>query len=250
MIRRNSVVSQARIRLSGSAFSCAGRDNSPSLVGKCQIIQINGVGSLLRVSVHLIVDRDAPPAGGSAAVTVGPVQGTSYAVESDGLVLELIAGSACNLKRQVIPGVVVWVAGNAGGNPFRVNVVPNLPLVPVSDETLVAPDEAHAVKELVDVELQRLGGSEVRAVKVHVVSEVLVRIHLVMIGIGHALRGEIADQVIVKQGVTVSGGPADVVFGRLSTHGRGFDVLGHGVRDSIARGRRTVNIVRGNLSVS
>jgi len=40
-----------------------------------KIIQINGVGSLLAVSVHLIVDCDAHQ-WKSGTVTVGPVQGT------------------------------------------------------------------------------------------------------------------------------------------------------------------------------
>src|SRR5229473_2993225 len=209
-----------------------------SLVGECQVVQINGIWRLFVISVHLVVDRDPPPTGGTAAVTVGPVEGVGHSVESDGLVLELIAGSARNLNRQVIPGIVVGVTGNAGGNPFRVSIVPDGPVVPVSDAALVAPDKAHAVEELINVELQRLGKSEVGAIEVHVIGEVVVVVHLVVILIGHALRGEIANQVIVKEGIAVGRSPTNVKFGGFSAHGRGFDVLGHGKRNSITGRRR------------
>src|SRR6266849_5932107 len=222
---------------SGSALSCAGRGPLVSLVGECQVVQINGICGLFVISVHLVVDRDPPPTGGTAAVTVGPVEGAGHSVESDGLVLELIAGSARYLKGQVVPGIVVGVTGNAGGNPFRVSIVPDGPVVPVSDAALVAPDKAHTVEELINVELQRLGKSEVSAIEVHVIGEVVVVVHFVVILIGHALRGEVPNQVIVKKGITVGRSPANVKLGGFSAHGRGLDVLGHGITDSIARRR-------------
>ena len=51
------------------------------------------------------------------------------------------------------------------------------------------------------------------------------------------LRGEVPNQVIVKKGITVGRSPTNVELGGFSAHGRGLDVLGHGITDSIARRR-------------
>ena len=79
-----------------------------SLVAEGEIIQINGVGRLLVVSIHLVVDCDpVPTRSGARIVILVHVAGDS--VQSDGLIQQLIASSALDLNRQVVPRIAVWI---------------------------------------------------------------------------------------------------------------------------------------------
>ena len=94
------------VRLSGYRVS--------SLISEGQLIQIGGIRRLRVISVHLIVDRYAPPIAGCGSVTVVLVQCVRYPVQSNGLVEQLVVGSALYLNCQMVPGIVDWIARHAG----------------------------------------------------------------------------------------------------------------------------------------
>ena len=73
-----------------------------SLVSKGQLIEVNGIGRLLRVAIFLVVDGDAVPAGCRCG-TEGPVKRVGLSVERDGLIKQLVVGSSLHHKRKVIP---------------------------------------------------------------------------------------------------------------------------------------------------
>src|ERR1700691_2728437 len=98
---------------------------------------------------------------------------------------------------------------NPGGNPLPCIIVPDVPLVPSGDAALVPPDKSHAIEKLVQIELNGLGRWQIRSVKIYVVSKVVERGHQRVIGVGHPLRREIADQVIIEQHVPVRTGSAE-----------------------------------------
>jgi len=50
-------------------------------IGKSEIIQIRGIRRLLTVSVHLVVDGDAIPAGRNIERWIGLVQDGSHAIQ-------------------------------------------------------------------------------------------------------------------------------------------------------------------------
>src|SRR5436853_7517831 len=83
----------------------------------------------------------------------------------------MIVGRALHLDGQVIPGIVVGIAGDAGGMPLLSLVVPDVPLMAAGDTTFVSPDEGLAVHELIDIELESLGGGDISDVEVDVLSE-------------------------------------------------------------------------------
>ena len=79
-----------------------------------------------------------------------------HAVQCDGLVQQFVAGGPLNLQRQVVPGIIVGVAGNAGRDPTLADIIPDIPNVAAGYFALGAPDEAHPAEELIDIEFQRL----------------------------------------------------------------------------------------------
>ena len=81
-----------------------------SLISEGQLIQIGGIGRLLVIPVHLIVDRYAPPTAGCGSVIVVLVQIVRYPVQSNGLVEQLVVGSALYLNCQMVPGVCIRIA--------------------------------------------------------------------------------------------------------------------------------------------
>ncbi len=138
----------------------------------------------------------------------------------------------------MVPGIVVRVAGNSGRNPVLIEVVPDIPFVAAGDAALMSPDEAEIVEELIDIKLHRLGKVQVGAVEINVISEVVVSGNESLIGIGHALRRECADQMVVEKSIRIDGGAAKIVLRRRAAHRRGIDSLSHGESDAIAgRGR-------------
>ena len=108
---------------------------------------------MLVVSVHLVVDGNAPPAGWRGTVAVSPIEGAGHPVELDGLIGKLIIRGAFDLDGEVVPLVVDGIAGNTSRNPFSAGVIPDIPFVARRDAALVAEDETHAIEKLIDVEL-------------------------------------------------------------------------------------------------
>src|ERR1700688_389759 len=148
-----------RTRLSpGSAFfvdliiqPCS----ATSLGGESQLIEVDGVGRLHVISVHLIVNGDAIPPS-SRFRTESPVEVVRNSVQRDRLVQQFVGRGPLSMDGQVVPGIIVRIARNAGGNPMLVNVVPDIPLVAASNSTLLTPDESQSIKELIEIELDRL----------------------------------------------------------------------------------------------
>src|SRR5207302_7786645 len=122
---------------------------------------------------------------------------------------------------------------------------PHIPLMPSSDTALVTPDERFSAEELVDIELQRLGSSDVVGVEPNVVSEVVQARNQRLFCIGQALGREVADQVIVPQRVGILSVSADVVLGSVAALGRGLDARPARPGNVVAaRGAGTANCVR------
>src|ERR1700691_333420 len=93
------------------------------------------------------------------------------------------------------------------------------------------PDKTHAIEELVQIELKGLGCSQIRSVKIYVVSKVGERGHRCVIGVGHSLRRIMADQVIIEQHVPVRTSSANAKLGRRSGERRRLNSLIHGPGD-------------------
>src|SRR5437763_14232741 len=127
----------------------------------------------------------------------------------------------------MVPLVEQRIASNASGNPLCIGIVPDVPLVAAAGAALVAPGEAHVIEELVDVELQRLGRLQVTSPEIDVVGEVMQRGHDGMTGVGHALRGEVSDEVVVPEHVGVGHGATEVVLRCTAREGWGLDALIH-----------------------
>ena len=103
------------------------------------------------------------------------------------------------------------------GIHFALGIIPDIPFVAAGDAAFVAEDEAHAIEELIHVELKRLGETEGAAVEVNIISEIVIGIHLVVIVIRHALGRLGTDEVVVPDGIAVIGGSAEVVFRSFSS---------------------------------
>ena len=113
------------------------------------------VGRLLVIAVHLIVDRDAIPPRGRA-MAERPVEIARHPVQGDGLIQQLITRCALYFDGEMVPRIVVGIAGDTGGGPMRTLVIPNVPLMAACNAALVPPNEAHAAEKLIHVEFQRL----------------------------------------------------------------------------------------------
>ena len=127
-----------------------------SLISERQVVQIHGVRRLAAISVLLVVDGNAPPTAGRRPVIVVLIESVRYSVESDRLVEQLIAGGALHLNCQMVPGIRIGIARDTGGNPATIEVIPDVPFVAACDAAFVTPDEAHAIEELIHIELHRL----------------------------------------------------------------------------------------------
>src|ERR1700674_2634337 len=103
---------------------------SPSLVSEGQFVEVNVVGLLLVISIHLVIDGNAPPRTGSADVAVGPVEVAGHPTQRDGLLHQLIVGIPLHLEREMVPVVLLGITGNTRRNPMPGLVVPYAPLIP------------------------------------------------------------------------------------------------------------------------
>lgn len=118
----------------------------------------------------------------------------------------------------MVPGVVLWVARNAGRNPFLVDVVVDVPFVAAGDAALMSPDERFSEGELVDIELESLRGRNVLRVKIDVVYEVMKIGDEGVTAVRNSLRRKAANEVIVPKNIGVGARTADVVLGGFSAH--------------------------------
>src|ERR1700680_1611233 len=137
------------------------------VVGDAQVVQIDGVGRLLVVSVQLeVYDYAVPTHRGEGRI--GGVDCTGDAVESNCLINQIVRGSPLELNREMVPGIVERVAGSFGRDPSAIDVVPYSPDLAVDHLALSAKHEAKVVEELTDVELQIFGELQVGAVEIDV----------------------------------------------------------------------------------
>ena len=142
-----------------------------------------------------------------------PIQSRGLAIQRDGFVRFVIVGRAMHLQGYMVPRVALGMARNARRYPMRVLAIPDSPLIAGGDAALVAEDQAHPVKELVDVEFQGFRESQIVPVEIHVVSEIVQAAGHRAIAVGHPLRGQRTDEVVVPQRVRVGRGSSDVEYG-------------------------------------
>src|ERR1700739_228954 len=112
----------------------------------------------------------------------------------------------------MVPRIVIRIARDSSRRPVRRLIIPNIPLVAARYAALMPPDEAHAVKKLVDVELQGLRKRQVTSKKVDVVRKVVQRRSKRVIRIWQALRGKRPNEVIVPKAVSVYGSSSQTIF--------------------------------------
>src|ERR1051326_2345981 len=146
----------------------------------------------------------------------------------------MVVGSALYLDGQVIPCSAFRVAWNTGRHPRPFLIIENIPLISVGDAALMAINKTLAVEELIDVELQSFGGSEIIAIEIHVIGEIVQSRHQTMVSVERALRGERPDEGVVKQGIGIRGGSSYPEDRGISAHRGIAHPLGHRERDAIA----------------
>src|SRR5438309_3403231 len=166
--------------------------NCRSPVGNVQVVEVDAVRRLLVVSIELEVQHNSVPAR-SGVWRIFPVECFGHSVKRERLVQHFVVGSALELNDDVVPGVAGWIARDAGGNPLRVDVIPDSPHLAVHDLALGPKVIAGVVEELSDIELDVFRETEVGAVEVGVVREIVDGFGEGVVFVGQALRGAIAD---------------------------------------------------------
>ena len=121
-----------------------------------QLVQEDSIRRLLVIPVHLEVERNAIPSGGSGMLSEVTVDRLGDAIERNRLVEDPVVRGPLYLNDHVIPGVVRWIAGDPGAHPPVVHVVPDIPFMSAGDAALVAKNESFSVEILADVKLQNL----------------------------------------------------------------------------------------------
>ena len=116
-----------------------------SFVREIQFVDVDRVGRLLVITIHLIVGRDSVPTD-CGRRGVSPVQRVGSAVKGDRLVIQLVIGGALDNDCQVVPSVLQGITGNSCGNPLGMNIVPDIPFIAAGDTAFVAPGETHVVE--------------------------------------------------------------------------------------------------------
>jgi len=190
--------------------------------GEVHSIEPNRITIHLAVAVLLVVDGNAVPA--CLAWGASDVEVVSDAVQGDGLVQQIAAGSSLRLNHKVVPGIVYRVAWNSRSNPLLVDVVVGIPLVSTSDSAFVTPDEsltARRAHELVDVKLKSLGIRQVGRVKINVLNEVMSVVGQRLVGIRQPLCRKGPYEVVVPQKVGVWMCAPYRLLGRATAQRRG-----------------------------
>src|SRR6266481_3243003 len=129
----------------------------------------------------------------------------------------MVVRRTLHLDDEMVPRIVHRIAGHTRRNPFLTWIVPDVPFVSSHNPAFMSPDERLAIDELIDIELQRLGGTDIGRIERNVVSKVVHVGNNRAIGIGKTLRGKITDQVIVPERVGVESLSANVHTRGVST---------------------------------
>jgi len=187
------------------------------------------------IAIHLVVDGDAIPACGNGEWRLCLIENGGDSVEGDGLVCERVVAVASAVYGDVIPGVGGWLAGIACGLPVLIDVVPQSPYVAADDAAFGTDDDADGVEEPVGVELKGfcMCGVIGADVELGVVGEVSCSGGDGMrSGIGLALRGACADEVVHEDDVRVWDCAAEVELCGFAADGRRRDSEVVGVGDA------------------
>src|SRR5258708_7295172 len=118
-----------------------------------------------------------------------------------------------------------------------VHIVIDIPFMSACNAAFVAPDEAHTVEELIEIEFQRLRSVGVPDPEIHVIGKVVILRHQGVTGIWQALGRKRTDQVVIPKGIAIGLASAKVHGGSLTTQGRRSYSLRHAKGDVVARGR-------------
>ena len=140
------------------------------------------------VAVLLVVDGYATPV--RAARSLVNVQSVSCSIQSDGLVQEASVRRSLHLDYNMIPGIVLRVAGSTSRHPFLIHIVIYVPLVSASNSALVSPNEALPLGELIDIKFKSLGIGNILGIEISVVDEVVGIVGQSVAVIRQPLRGE------------------------------------------------------------
>jgi len=150
----------------------------------------------------------------------GYVQSVSLAVERNGLEKQLVTRCPFDLNDKMVPGVVHGIAWNAGGYPLLVHVIVGVPFVTAGDPAFMPPNERLSARELINIELKRLGSPDILRVKVDFIDEVMKVGNQGVTRIQNVLRREAPDNVVIPQDVGVSTRTTDMVLGRATADRR------------------------------
>lgn len=189
--------------------------------GEVNLVQVDRVGVHGAIAVLLVVDGDAVPSGGARRTV--DIERVRDAVQSDGLEQQVPARSTRHLDYEMVPGIVLRIAGNSGRDPLFMNVVISVPLMAARDPALMPPDVAFPTcgpEELIDIELKRLRVPDVRGIKIDIVDEVASALRQSVAVIGQTLCGKRSHEVIVPKQVGICPSASDVLPGSAATHRR------------------------------
>src|SRR5260221_6422630 len=118
----------------------------------------------------------------------------------------------------MIPVVTLGMTYNRGINPAIVRVVPDGPDMTDRNPAFRPENITSSTRKMVDIELDRLGGFQVGAKKVHVVYEVVQAGNNGLVYIRETLSRKVSNQLVVAQCIRVRSGAADALTHRSSTN--------------------------------
>src|SRR5215813_9237645 len=101
----------------------------------------------------------------------------------------------------MIPGVIVGITRNTRGNPRIIDIVPDIPFMSARHAALGAPNEAHPIEVLVNVEFEDLRNRQARGEKVCVVREIMNRWNQNVIDVWQPLGRVLADYRIRPENI-------------------------------------------------
>ena len=163
------------------------------------------------------------------------VNRSRLSVECYRLVQERIVGLALHLKGDVVPGIIYRIAWNAGRDPMRVDVVPDVPRVFAEIVALVPEYQSQAIEVHADVEFKNLHQAEIRGIEVGVVGKIVQGWNQLVIIVRQALRRIRADQRIAEQNICVRMCAAQIELGCVSAKRWRSDTLLHPPGDAGTR---------------
>jgi hypothetical protein len=99
-----------------------------------------------------------------------------HPIQGDRLEHQLVVRISLRLNYEVIPRVVLGIAGDSRRYPLLVDIVVRIPFVATRDAAFVTPDESLSIfgaGELINIELEGLRIIDVRRVEVKIVDEIM-----------------------------------------------------------------------------